>query len=676
MVLKRFLIGLLFLFTITSSLIAAGVGSWKNYLAYTNIQWAEQGGNKVYVLADNSLYAYNRNDQSIETYSKLTGLSDMNIRLIGWNSAARRLVIVYDNYNIDLLDERGNVVNVPDYYLRSMTIDKTINSIDMNGNNCYLSTGFGIVRLNVARAEFLDTYNLSFAVNYSYIEGGNLYAASETQGVYRGSLGSNLLDRNNWVRVGDYVARNKTADPTLLEQAHTLRPDGPRYNTFVSIDFLNNKLYSVGGYFKAGNIETNRPGIVQVWDKPTNVWSIYQDDISSITGYWYGDVNAFAVDPRDPNHVFVGGRTGLYEFQNGQLSAFYNRDNSLLQGAMDRNRELDNNYVLINGLSFDNVGNLWIVNSQTSRENLLRLSPDGQMTSFSKTDLISGGVGASVLSDMHLDSRNQFWFCNDDYRMPALFNYDPSTDNLRTFTHFINDDGATLEILAVRCWAEDPSGDIWVGTTAGPLLLERNQMSNPANAYFTQIKIPRNDGTNQADYLLGGLDITAIALDGAGRKWMAARDNGVYLISADNMTQEQHFLTSNSELLSNNVLDIAIDHATGEVFFATEAGLCSYMGNATQPSSQTDNTAIYAYPNPVRPGYTGPITIIGLTLNADVKIVTTNGTLVAEGISNGGAFTWDGRDKKGQRVASGIYIVETANAQGESSSVCKIAVVN
>ena len=85
---------------------------------------------------------------------------------------------------------------------------------------------------------------------------------------------------------------------------------------------------------------------------------------------------------------------------------------------------------------------------------------------------------------------------------------------------------------------------------------------------------------------------------------------------------------------------------------------------------------VYAYPNPVRPEYNGLITIVGLTYNADVKIVTSNGVLVAEGKSNGGTFTWDGRDKKGRRVASGVYMVETATQYGEKGTVCKIAIVN
>ena len=78
----------------------------------------------------------------------------------------------------------------------------------------------------------------------------------------------------------------------------------------------------------------------------------------------------------------------------------------------------------------------------------------------------------------------------------------------------------------------------------------------------------------------------------------------------------------------------------------------------------------------MKPGYTGPITVTGLTFDADVKIVTSNGVLVAEGRSNGGSFVWDGTDLKGKRVASGVYMVQTATSTGDKGTVCKIVIVN
>ncbi len=674
MTIKRYFLSLILFFSLVVTAFAGGVGTWKNYLAYSDVQWVEEGGNKLYVLASNSLYTYNKNDQSIKTYDKVNGLSDSDIRFIAWNKTARRLVILYSNNNIDLLDDRGNVTNVPDYYLKTTMADKTVNGIDMSGVYCYLSTVFGLVKLNVAKAEISDSYNLSFPVNYSYIEGGYIYAASQSNGLYRAALSANLLDRNNWTNVGTYVERPRTADAALLAQAKTLNLGGPKRNTFVWTTFLNNRLYGTGGIYNPTVNNWENPGIVQVLQGDD--WDFFEDNLSTRTGYPYIGTKAVAIDPHNSNHVYVGARTGLYEFMSGKMVAFYNKDNSILQGAIDRGRELGNDYVLVYGLAYDSEGNLWVLNNQTKKENLIRVSKDGQITSFSKPELMKDGVGLSGLSQMRLDSRNLLWFCNDHWIQPGLFSYDPKNDKLNAYTRFVNEEGSNVDITAVHCWAEDMDNNIWVGTTAGPMLLQRSQMNEQENYRFVQVKVPRNDGTNLADYLLAGLEITAMAVDGGGRKWFGTKGTGVYLISADNMTQLQHFTTTNSHLLSNNIQSISINDATGEVFFATDNGLCSYMSDATKAVDSPNDETTYAYPNPVKPGYTGPITIVGLSLNVNVKIVTTNGVLVAEGTSNGGTFVWNGKDKNGKRVASGVYMVQTADENGDNGTVCKVAVVN
>jgi flagellar hook assembly protein FlgD len=70
------------------------------------------------------------------------------------------------------------------------------------------------------------------------------------------------------------------------------------------------------------------------------------------------------------------------------------------------------------------------------------------------------------------------------------------------------------------------------------------------------------------------------------------------------------------------------------------------------------------------------ITITGLTNDASVKILSSNGTVIAEGKSTGRTFMWNGRDKNGDRVASGMYMVATATSDGKKGVVCKIAVIN
>ena len=132
----------------------------------------------------------------------------------------------------------------------------------------------------------------------------------------------------------------------------------------------------------------------------------------------------------------------------------------------------------------------------------------------------------------------------------------------------------------------------------------------------------------------------------------------------------------NSKLLYNNISSIAINHQSGEVFFLSDNGLCSYQSNAVEPNEQMTKDNVIAYPNPVIPDFTGMVTITGLSYDADVKITTATGAIVAEGRSNGGMFNWDCCNKQGKRVASGVYMVITATSDGKKGTVCKIAVIN
>ena len=664
------------LLAFTNSLRAQEVGTWKAYMSYHEPTWVEKGGDRIYVLASNDLYAYNEKDQSIHTFDKINGLTDTGISHIGWNNSAARLVVIYESGYIDLVDGKDNVVSISDYYNHSMTADKTINSIYNYGKLCYLATGFGIVCLNVAQEEIANTYNLGFSVDYCHIDGGYIYAESKRNGKYRALLTDNLLDKGNWKRMGSYTARNANPDPELMEKAKTLSPGGPKYNHFGFMRFANGKLYTVGGGY--GLAELRRPATLQVLDG--DEWQVYEDDIAAKTNHQYIDLMCVDVDPNNPSRVFAGGRTGLYEFNNGNFVQEYNIDNTngCLQAAGTVAAD-NKDYVIVSGLKFDTSGDLWVFNGISKGSSLSQFTKDGKWVSHhnkafmddDNTSLNNGGC-------LTFDTSGNLWVANNHYNTPALVVFQPSTQGINRYTRFVNEDNAEVNGGGgVRCTAEDKDGNIWAGLNGGPVYLRPSDLStDPNSVLFQQYKVPRNDGSNLADYLLTNIDITCMAVDGGNRKWFGTGGNGVYLISADLNTQVHHFLSSNSGLVSDNIESLAINPTTGEVYIGTDKGLCSYLSDASEPVQTMDKETTYAYPNPVRPDYRGIITITGLSYNADVKIVTSSGTLVAEGTSQGGMFTWDGNNLKGKRVASGIYMVEAATEDGSSGVVCKIAVIN
>ena len=663
---KKILILLSFLLLqVTSYRAIAAIGDWKAYMAYSEVQEIEQAGNLIFVQASNNLYVYNQNDQSIQTFSKMDYLSDCGIQHIAYNKAAKRLLIFYSNANMDLMNISSyDVQNLSDYYSASTTGDKAVNNIYMYGKYAYMSNGFGIIKVNVADGEISDTYNLGFKVNWCEIKDSHIYAYSQTNGQYRALLTSNLLDKNNWSKVGGYVAKKQEDKSALKQIVSTLQPEGPKYNYFYCMRFVNNLLYTCGGLW-GHLIDAGRPGTIQILDKDN--WTIYDDSIAAKTGIKYVDVNSVDVDPLDPNHVFAGAKSGLYEFQNGKFIKHYNSENSLITSF----NNIDKNYQLVTSVKFDTDGNLWMLNSQSpSNQSLIEYTKEGKWVSHHKPELYNLGS----LECLMQDSRGLLWFVNNYHGLPSIYCYQASTDQLNIYSSFVNEDGITLTPNYVRYVTEDKNHDMWIGTNIGPLLLYKKDITSDT-PIFTQVKVPRNDGTNYADYLLSGVDISCIAIDGGNRKWFGTNGNGIYVISNDCLTQIYHFTTNNSNLLSNNIESIAINEQTGEVFVGTDKGLCSYMSDAGSPNSEMTKDNVWAYPNPVKPTYTGRITITGLSFDSDVKIVTANGILVNQGRSNGGIYTWDGKDQNGKKVASGIYMVETATSDGNKGTVCKIAII-
>ena len=357
----------------------------------------------------------------------------------------------------------------------------------------------------------------------------------------------------------------------------------------------------------------------------------------------------------------------LWQIADTGSSAFNSTNSELSTGVAP-------DYTIISGLTFDSRGSLWLLNSYSPDRNIIEIKPTGEWVSHFQQGLMEGNQSFLFMRSALFDTRGRLWFVNSHWGLPALICYEPGTDKLKVIRNFVNQDGATLTVTHVRGVTEDREGNLWISTNIGPLALgiEETGKESPV---FTQVKVPRNDGSNLADYLLSGVDITCMAIDGANRKWMGTNGSGVYLIGSDNIQEVRHFTRANSPLLSDNVESLAIDGKTGRLFIATDKGLCSYVTDATDPADEMLSDNVYAYPNPVRPDYTGPITITGLSYDADVKIVTVDGTLVHQGRSLGGSYTWDGRDRQGRRVAGGVYSVLTATNDGRKGTVCKIAIV-
>ncbi len=369
----------------------------------------------------------------------------------------------------------------------------------------------------------------------------------------------------------------------------------------------------------------------------------------------------------DEDKIYVGSFTnGLVEMKDdGTETKCYNKFNSILQAPV----EAGPTRTAIGGMAFDEDNNLWICNYNAAAQ-IAVLQPDGTLKQF---DMPGSGNYKQVV----IDKNGYKWFVSAFTEALSVYDSgedlaDLSDDRFKQ----INLSNSVLATSEVSCAEVDLDGDVWVGTKEGLYSFEcTSAIFNEENPCKGTRQIVNVDGFN--GYLLQDENIKSIAIDGANRKWVGTT-NGIFVQSADGRTTIARYDASNSPLPSSIIEDIAINQATGEVWIGTASGIVSVRSDATLGGA-VNTSKPYAYPNPVRPDYDGPIAIYGLARDANVKITDIAGHLVYEGTANGGQAIWNGRDYQGRRAASGVYLVyATSSTSFESPDavVTKVVVVN
>lgn len=255
---------------------------------------------------------------------------------------------------------------------------------------------------------------------------------------------------------------------------------------------------------------------------------------------------------------------------------------------------------------------------------------------------------------------------------------DASDDKTYFISSIHDSDGNELsDIGRIRFLWEDPStGYVWVGHQTGVFYLIPSKVVAGDNTVY-RVKVPRNDGTNLADYLLDGSAVSHMTSDGDGRKWFALYGGGIVGTSADGREILEEFNTSNSPIPSDNVVGIGYNSENNSLMISTSSGYAEYaLPKAQSASTKAD---VKVYPNPVRPEYSGYVTITDIPQGSFVKITDSYGHLVKElGIMTGFDILWDISDSNFNRVKSGVYhiMVSPSDENSSYSAVGKILVVS
>lgn len=464
-----------------------------------------------------------------------------------------------------------------------------------------------------------------------------------------------------------------------------LVPNGPFSNNCFALYATSGGIYSLAGGLTSDYNNLNRNIEYSLFSDQQ--WSYYRSNRQGDEKYWR-DLIRLCPDPLNDDRVYMSSwSVGIFETNGVDILNHFDQHNSGLQNI----DWAGPNYVRVGGIAADSEGNIWMSNCEVANGIVVK-SADDKWYQYNY----------EILNDLH--STDQFLITKDNfvwiiiprtdrkglvvinpnntpldqsddvYRGALSENADSDSRNGGELKLWDAEDLSKVITNSVFCMAEDKDGYVWLGTDQGVFVYYRPwSIFEEDHPIASRIKVPFNDGTNSAGYLLGNSKVTSIAVDGANRKWLGTEGAGIHLVSEDGTKTIHSFNKDNSPLPSDNISSIAIHAKTGEVFIGTDKGIVSYKGDAIEPAASLDK--VYAYPNPVREDFNGPITITGLIINSNVKITTVSGKLVYETRSLGGQVQWDGQNLWGEKVKSGVYIVYVSSEDGSEVQTTKILIV-
>lgn len=356
----------------------------------------------------------------------------------------------------------------------------------------------------------------------------------------------------------------------------------------------------------------------------------------------------------------------------------YNQQNSSLLQAGNAT-----DFIIAGGVATDPEGTLWVTTRGSARPLHVRTA-DGQWTAL--PPLVGDGLtpASTAYDRIFIDAFGEKWIIVRDERnfnrtrgLVVLDDGGTPTDPADDAFRFFDAPGAAgqgLTSVTVTSVVEDREGLVWVGTEGGLAYFINTGIvaRDPSATAIWPQWADRSRGT----FVLFGLTIRDLAVDPANRLWVATNE-GAWLIEGREGGYElvQHVTTDNSPLFSDDVQAVAVDEATGRVFFATDRGMLSMQGDAVAPAPAARD--LFVFPNPVivGEGSAPDIFIEGLVEETEVRIVAPHGAVVAEIQARGGRVRWDGRDRSGALVPSGVYLVVAVGQNDEGTAYGKVAVI-
>lgn len=706
------------------------IGQWRTHFNYHQSYNLAFLGDKIYSSTGNGLLEIDLINESLSTLSKANLLSDAGITSLAASTEADALVIGYSNGNIDVLKE-STTYNINSLLRDNRPSSKRINDIFFTPTSLFTCTGFGLLEIDLNSLEVITTFEElgrngeEITILNGAASADSVYLASE-EGILSASLtaGLNLLDFRNWKRAlesegtFDFIAIGEQTVYAAKKEGRLWINQANGWQELI-VDNPITFLVTQGGelLFGGGNqlFQRSADGTVnrltlgigteiedalkvdgQIWiaDRNNGVAQMENESLSYYSIAGPSERSIFKIQAVG-NSIFTlaGGfeRAGLLAYNRAaSVSEFsstgweLNLASEQLQNASDIAATAQGNFILLYGAGIYDLaagelvdhttpGSLLISSNGFVPVTAISSHNDGLVISSNQPGIkyfVRNGEGAwqplSFIPDSLPASISLVQNSFGDF-----YGILPGSGGLLVFNvesrkYRLLNSGSGLPSSTVNDVAFDRDDYAWIATANGMAVIANTyEIFDPVNLLLTY-PVAGNQ------FVLDEEAVHAVEVDGANRKWIGT-PNGLFLLDEFGEGTLTNFNMENSPLLSSEILQIEINHQSGEVFVLTTAGLVSYRSQATRAESSVQQLKIF--PNPVRPGYGGVVAIEGLPFDAVVKITDEAGRLVGEMVSYGGRATWNLQDYRGNRAAAGIYLVFASMRDGTEAMVGKFAII-
>ncbi len=708
------------------------IGTWRTHFSY-RLNHLAVTPERVYAAATNGLFSVSRADGSVRILSKNDGFSDVGVVALAYESTLGALMLAYRSGRIDVL-LNGEIQTFDLLQRASEQEAEAIYDIHWRGSTVFVSSSQGVRVLTLtagilkiaASYTRLSVTGDPLAIYRTTTSADSIFLATN-EGVIANALATttNQQDFRTWRRFpppgglpesdvrhvayqdgtlyaaydgrGLFQRLGGQWQPTALTTTRSFRALRATATSLVAV--TDEQVVTLNG----STIVRNESGIAPQdaeADEQGNLWIADRNrGLLRLTGDTFAEFSPNGPASDNLPHLrWTNDRLlALDDSPSGRFSSFFQGrwasyspppvETRILDAVFDPNTRA---YYLA---SFGQGLLQWDGEQQFSaqpapgdaggeaftalayREGRLwvgRFGETASLLSFSPSESTWQTVTNPLLQAVHprrlaVDFSGLVWMVAGNSENPGgpgadILVYNESADEVQSVARNMN--AADLPGQRITDLVVDRNGLVWIGGDQGIAYIP-----NPARV-FSEVTLVKPVFERQ--FLLRDEYVTCLAVDGGNRKWVGTR-NGLWLFSETGEELVNRFTPENSPLVSNVIRDIAINPLDGEVFVATDRGVVSYRGGATEGSST--HQSVQVFPNPVPSSFGGTVGIRGLAEDATVKITTISGTLVRELRAQGGTATWDGRNRAGQSVSTGVYLLFSATADGEETYVGKLAVI-